>query len=186
MARERLLCWCCQYLAFDDDAILYIHLHATSPVNHHHRPGLMIYIPPFPLQTQTDDHGYTAIMWSCDRGRLELLKLLLAQGADPTGRDILDYNGMMMACHYGWSGIVGHLLHHHHDGDDDDINTTTAEGNYSALYIAAKNGHEEVVGLLLRAGADPTLEDDQGRDALQRARTFGHTGVAQMLEVSGG
>lgn len=43
-----------------------------------------------------------------------------------------------------------------------------------------------MVGLLLKAGADPTLEDDQGCDARAIALDRGHGAVVALIDVSGG
>ena len=70
---------------------------------------------------------------------------------------------------------------------------------WTALMAAAGNGHEEVVPLLLEAGADPevraTSGDEKGLTALELARQqaevvrrleMGYAGVVRRLEVRGG
>lgn len=48
--------------------------------------------------------------------------------------------------------------------------------------IAAQEGHEECVRLLLAVGADPNHSDHCGRNALKVAAKSGHQGVVKLLE----
>lgn len=48
--------------------------------------------------------------------------------------------------------------------------------------IAAQEGHEECVRLLLAVGADPNHSDHCGRNALKVAAKSGHQGVVHLLE----
>jgi ankyrin repeat protein len=49
-----------------------------------------------------------------------------------------------------------------------DIQAVTQQG-FSALYLAAKANHADVVRVLLAGGADPNLKDGHGQTALHRA-----------------
>jgi len=49
-----------------------------------------------------------------------------------------------------------------------DVNAKDARGR-SALILAAEKGHAEICKMLLEAGADPALRDDEGNDALSIA-----------------
>lgn len=55
----------------------------------------------------------------------------------------------------------------------------------TALIAASRNGHAEIVTLLLRSGAHTRLQDSEGKTALQRAREAGHTNIVTVLEHSG-
>lgn len=59
------------------------------------------------------------------------------------------------------------------------------DGVTTALVGAAREGHAEVVELLLQRGADPNLMDGHGRSALQCARENGHDAVAQLIAGAG-
>jgi hypothetical protein len=58
-----------------------------------------------------------------------------------------------------------------------------APGGLTPLMIAAAGGHEAVVELLLRCGADPTRRDARGRSAAFYARTAGHPDLAKRLDI---
>ena len=50
---------------------------------------------------------------------------------------------------------------------------------------AAENGDKAIVELLLKKGAQPDLEDENGWKALSRAIEKGHAVVVQLLLVQG-
>ena len=56
------------------------------------------------------------------------------------------------------------------------------ENELSLLMIAADNGCEEVVDLLLQSGAEVDQEDSDGRTALQMAKRNGHAECVRVLE----
>ena len=53
---------------------------------------------------------------------------------------------------------------------------------FSALHEAARNGHPEVVKLLLEAGAHKDVKDSETRLPLDLARSHGHREVAYILQ----
>ena len=58
-----------------------------------------------------------------------------------------------------------------------------APGGLTPLMIAAAGGHEAVVELLLRCGADPARRDARGRSAAFYARAAGHPALADRLDT---
>jgi ankyrin repeat protein len=52
----------------------------------------------------------------------------------------------------------------------------------TALMIAAVEGHADAVRLLLEAGSDANIVDEEGSTALSLARSYGHLDVAALLE----
>lgn len=53
------------------------------------------------------------------------------------------------------------------------IDKTTSEGD-SALHLSAKHDKAEAMKLLLKAGADPTLQNKMGKTPMDIAKEFGH------------
>lgn len=53
----------------------------------------------------------------------------------------------------------------------------------SALSVAAQQGNRELVVLLLRMGAEPSLKDLAGRTALDVATMYGHDTIRAVLQV---
>jgi len=60
------------------------------------------------------------------------------------------------------------------------------DGTATALMAAASSGHRDIVGLLLRRGANARLRDDRGRTAFDQAKAAGHDEIATMIEQSRG
>jgi hypothetical protein len=58
-----------------------------------------------------------------------------------------------------------------------------APGGLTPLMIAAAGGHEAVVEMLLRCGADPARRDVQGRSAAFYARAAGYPDLAKRLDI---
>jgi ankyrin repeat protein len=52
-------------------------------------------------------------------------------------------------------------------------------------YLAAENGHEAIIKLLLKMGAEVGMENRGGWTALQLAVLNGHKGVEQLLVKRG-
>ena len=52
------------------------------------------------------------------------------------------------------------------------MNARTISGNSTALMRASAAGEAEIVEMLLKAGADASLRDDDGETALHKAYTF--------------
>jgi ankyrin repeat protein len=66
-----------------------------------------------------------------------------------------------------------------------DVNARERWYGRTALMLAAAEGHADVVDLLVEAGADPNLLDQEGSSALSLARSYGHLDVAAKLEAIG-
>ena len=60
------------------------------------------------------------------------------------------------------------------------INARDSNGR-TALFRACYNPKPAVIAALLKAGADPTLQDQQGKNAAEVAEEMGRTGIAELL-----
>jgi ankyrin repeat protein len=58
---------------------------------------------------------------------------------------------------------------------------TRQGGGFTPLMEAAFNGQSEMVELLVRHGADPSMKDDDGKSAADHARAQGHSALAERL-----
>ena len=66
-----------------------------------------------------------------------------------------------------------------------EVNAKAANGG-TALFFAARFGHEAVVELLLKNGADPTVTDEYGETAVDWALKGKNTDIADMIRAVGG
>ncbi|KAK8087735.1 ankyrin repeat-containing domain protein [Apiospora hydei] len=108
----------------------------------------------------------------------DLVHQLLAAGADPAGATLEGLTSLHLAARARESNIVGMLI------DALDASKTTSTGEQqrhldardqlgrTPLHHACRSGRYETVSLLLSAGADPTLKDNQGLTVLDACTEF--------------
>jgi ankyrin repeat protein len=106
-----------------------------------------------------DENGATAFLRASQSGDLELMKLLLARGADPKIATVLGVTALHVAAGVGWvEGIT---------------------------YEWSQQTTLEAVKMLLDLGLDPNAQADTGRVALHGAAHKGSTAVVQLLADRG-
>lgn len=98
--------------------------------------------------------------WYSQKGAV---KRLLKAGAEPNGMP--NYPPLTAAAFKQNVGIVRGLLAH----PKIEVDRRDNDG-YTALMWAASKGHEDMVNLLLEAGADPKLKNKRGETAGDLAR----------------
>ena len=106
-----------------------------------------------------DENGATAFLRASQSGDLELMKLLLARGADPKIATVLGVTALHVAAGIGW------------------VEGITYEWSADATY--------EAVRMLLGLGLDVNAQADTGRTALHGAAHKGRTNVIQALADAG-
>lgn len=128
-------------------------------------------------------HGKTPLQRAAETGHADIVVLLLDAGPSYTPHNDARYHLIHIAAMKGRVEVVKHLL----DRDPLILDTTDAYGQ-TALLLAAKNGHQDVVQELLRRGADTQLatkrsgHNDHGKTPLQWARELGHSAIVDSLE----
>uniref|UniRef100_A0A7N5ZZN7 Tetratricopeptide repeat, ankyrin repeat and coiled-coil containing 2 n=1 Tax=Anabas testudineus TaxID=64144 RepID=A0A7N5ZZN7_ANATE len=123
--------------------------------------------------------GETALTAASGRGKLEVCRLLLEQGAavaQPNRRGIVP---LFSAVRQGHWQIVDLLLTH-----GTDVNLADKQGR-TPLMMAASEGHLGTVEFLLAQGASLSLMDKEGLTALSWACLKGHLPVVRCLVESG-
>jgi len=116
-------------------------------------------------------------MLASARGFGDVVRRLLAHGADPNLADIYGWTPLMRAIDLGRPGIARVLLDSARA--DPDVRN---ENGHTALHHAAAHGFEPLVRLLLARGADPGARDREGRTPATVARLQGHPDVAKVLQ----
>ncbi len=89
-------------------------------------------------------------------------------------------DALIQAAREGKADTVKALL----SGQGVDVNATDNNGN-TALLEAARFGHDDVVRVLLTAGANIKARDKQGKTALMLAVQGGHDDVVRALKQAG-
>ena len=164
------------------------------------------------LEARDEDEGVTPLAYAAGFGRMEVLEFLVARGANVNARDprglsalhLTVYTGQLQALRYlldkgadvkspGPSGmgplhfaarqraeIAGLLVERKADvGARDDYGNT-------ALILAVREGAQEVVRVLVDAGADPNAANPlTGDGPLDVALQEGRAGIADYLRSKG-
>ena len=111
------------------------------------------------------------------------LALLLQRGADVKARSRnSNENTVLHAAGAGRAGraLIRRLL-------DAGVEVDAQQsGGFTGLHEAAGTGNEDVVTLLLDAGASPALATHEGKTPAMLAREAGHHEIARLLEARGG
>jgi len=119
---------------------------------------------------------WTALMVASVKGHVPAVRQLLAGGADPNIADIYGWTPLMRAVYEGRDQVVQALL----EQADIALNAANDHGA-TALHLAAITGDEELARALLLAGANPAVEDAEGRTPRSAALAAGHEDVADLM-----
>ncbi|KAF8462149.1 ankyrin repeat-containing domain protein [Kalaharituber pfeilii] len=101
----------------------------------------------------------TALQGASSNGHIEIVKLLLAAGADVNKQNWQKYTPLHLASNYGYLEIVKLLL-----VAGAEVNTATGSSSLTALDLSLKNGHDDVAQVLRAAGG--MTADDRDHNAV--------------------
>src|SRR5207248_569371 len=121
----------------------------------------------------TSTIGYRRRALRAERRRhVEMVKLLLENGADVDAKDYYGWTALHIAAESGDEALVRLLLDKGADPNTKRTGFSWAES--TALHIAAACGHEAVVDVLLEKGADIEIKNNEEETALHIAARNGH------------
>ena len=126
-------------------------------------------------------YGWTALMQAASHGRTDIVALLLQNKADPYARNKLGATALTVAAHYGHISIVRLLLGISFIdlNETDGANTGQA---FSPLMVAALNGHDLILNLLMDRGANQyQVHRQTGWTPLMMAAAQGHITMTEIL-----
>lgn len=117
-----------------------------------------------------------ALLTAAAVGPLEMVELLLKNGADPNLGGLNDMRPLHHAAHLGNDAIIRLLLSRGAlvDAKESQFGTTP-------LMEAARKGNLSTVRLLLDAGADPVATDNHGDPAAKLVDIKSHSDIAALL-----
>jgi ankyrin repeat protein len=129
---------------------------------------------------EADAEGVTALMLAANRGRLDMVRALVAAGADVNAADARGFTPLFHACYNseedrGHPEVVDALL-----AAGADREARIGFGVRPLMY-AAGNGEAACVQALLAAGADPAARNDGGRTALMMVKDRDYVDVINIL-----
>ncbi|MCL2590568.1 MAG: ankyrin repeat domain-containing protein [Betaproteobacteria bacterium] len=129
-----------------------------------------------PQLDHRNHNGDSALMIAASQGNMKLLDLLLASGAktNPPG-DKNTWTALHYAAFEGKLPATERLL-----TAGADINALTPNLS-DALMLAARNGHIDIVRLLLQTPIDLDRRNDRGMTAEEWAQSKGNTKIAKLI-----
>ncbi len=124
--------------------------------------------------------GGTALMIASMHGYIEMINLLLDNGADINHQDRINWNALMKAADKGHADVVARLLERGADY------TITDNNGFNPLTLAAKAGHSATVEIILQL-EDINVDalDQKNRTALFYAVQRKHLDVVRVLVDAG-
>lgn len=131
-----------------------------------------------------DQINLNPFLWGCISGNLELVTLMVEAGTDLDRHTRFDGVGIHPAAEKGFVEIVRYLA----EQTDINVNYTNLCGWTPLLEaILLRDGgpaQQEIVRLLLAAGADPGMVDQWGVSPLAHAEEKGFTEIAELLRAA--
>ncbi len=132
----------------------------------------------FPIDAKTPQ-GYTALILAAYDEHPDMLRRLLAAGADPCVADRNGNTALMGALYKGEADIARMLMNR-----SCDINQVNKAGE-TALAFAALFGRFDMLHELVARGADPNRTDARGNTAMQTVLAQGNEVAARALRQVG-
>ncbi|XP_044739084.1 uncharacterized protein LOC123300563 [Chrysoperla carnea] len=125
---------------------------------------------------ELDSAGCTPLQRAAAEGHEEIIRLLLAHGADVNRKDSVHGNtALHEAAWKGYSRTVAILA-------AAGANLETANnGGFAPLHLCCQNGHNQSCRELLLAGCNPDLQNNYGDTPLHTSARYGHAGVTRIL-----
>ena len=132
-----------------------------------------------------DNRLDNVLLYAGANGLLDILRLANEAGADPALTNRFGGTALIPACERGHVDVVRYLLADS-DVDVDHVNRLGWTGLLEAIVLSDGGpAHQEIVRLLLDAGADPDLADGDGVTPLAHARARGFAEIGALLEAAG-
>ncbi|GAB1738795.1 hypothetical protein NU219Hw_g3585t1 [Hortaea werneckii] len=157
----------------DEQGITALH---WAAINGHHALCHLLIQSGADVNARGGDAQATPVLWASKRCHLQVVALLLANGADPLMKDDQGYNLLHSATLDGNVFQLVLLLHQ----PDLSVDVRDAQGHTSLMWAAYK-GFGACVDVLLRWGADVHAADDMGFTALHWALVRGNYLCIQKL-----
>ncbi|MBP1942947.1 ankyrin repeat domain-containing protein [Cytobacillus luteolus] len=158
---------------------------------------------------QKDMTGSTALHYASRKGSAHVVNKLLDAGADPTITNSLAETPLLLASARGHSEVVKALIEKGSNVNEIDsngwsplmlaisndhieaalslikkeanVNYQTQNEGYTALMIASEYGYQESVRILLENGAEKSLKDNLGEQAIDKAKKWNHDEIVSYL-----
>ncbi|MCX5753137.1 MAG: ankyrin repeat domain-containing protein [Candidatus Krumholzibacteria bacterium] len=112
---------------------------------------------------------------------VEIARLLVEAGADPTKRNDEGFTPLTLACERGYTDIVKYFA-----SKGADVSNAGGAFKSTGLHAAAAKGYGDLATFLIESGAPVNAEDSDGHTPLYYADRHGNTEIAKALKAKGG
>ena len=118
----------------------------------------------------------TALRYAAWHDHLDAVKALISWGANPSFHDGDGETALAVAAREGFTRVVEYLLEYPQDLD------MLGAGGQGLLHHASREGRAEIVEMLIRAGANPNIQNVKELDTpLHYVARHGHTDMVKLL-----
>jgi len=123
--------------------------------------------------------GYTVLMWASIWGRIDIIELLLDNGADLNIKDGDGNTALIWASICGQTDVVRLLLDR-----GAKMNIQNNSGNTALMRLSGRTGNPyiNIVLLLLDRGAQINIQNEDGENALTIASRLNNTDMVRLIE----
>ncbi|XP_077549432.1 KN motif and ankyrin repeat domain-containing protein 2 kank isoform X3 [Haemaphysalis longicornis] len=136
------------------------------------------------IVNMADVNGNTAIHYAVSHGNFDVVSILLdSKVCDVSKQNKAGYTCMMLVSLAEIKNET-HRLVVQRLFQLGDVNTKAMQNGQTALMLAASHGRAEMVKLLLDAGAEPNVQDNDGSTALMCAAEHGYIDIVRLLLAS--
>jgi len=187
---KQLLEWKVEVTVYDEDKRSAL----TMALKNNHADVAQVLVqagadPDTPMRDD-DNVEHNALFQSIVEEQTDLAATLLEKGANIYYLDDKRVSTLLQACHKGYTNLVELMLKMYVSTPPPEdmqnyLDLMSAEG-VTPILAAASEGHDEVVTLLLQAGASANLPDEDETTPLMAASARGHVQVVQALLSVGG
>ena len=131
----------------------------------------------FPPDAELSSNGMVGLHFAATLGDVDIMRQLLDAGADVNKKDKYGRTALHFASSNGKDAAIQMLL----TQAGVSVNATTL-GQETSLIKALQFGHHNSVVLLVEAGADPTIKNAVGQDALTLASLTQNEETRKLLD----
>jgi ankyrin repeat protein len=117
-----------------------------------------------PTVTNVDRCEMTPLHFASEKGHLEVIELLVKNGALIDARNIWDKTPLHSASNNGHLAVVQYLVEH-----GARIEAVSNKKRFTPLHLASQYDHLDVVKYLVEEGADVTVQAEDGKTAYDLA-----------------
>ncbi|KAE8882503.1 hypothetical protein PF001_g3602 [Phytophthora fragariae] len=132
------------------------------------------------IELRSEDNNFTPLCWAAQAGNLEMVQLLIVEGAQVDAATTSGFTPLLLAASAGHAHVVQQLLMKGADSE-----ACIKRSGFTALLVAVFNNYVGVVRHLVKKRVNLEVRSADGSTALHLAAEKGHAAVVQLLLAGG-